>query len=264
MNRSLSVICVTLLLTVSSSFARGEFDRTSPYKGMYAIASFNPVIGIKTIKTIKIRLSFRYMINDGVDFDFFFGFTLRSFWAIDQGSHPFKELVFNPEAWFQWSARDVEDTEWRLGIEHESNGLAGSDSRGWNKIYVEGSDGWLSGSGDWSSRYAVKLWRAFMVSGSTGHMVKNQGVIGNYGYDATADLVEEGNTSVPGQFAGFLRIKRWPLPTRKMPGFLELDLQTREQNILGHLQIFRGHGERLIPQNSYRRFKPKLGVALLQ
>ncbi len=274
-NRSLTITCVTILLAAAPGFARGKFERTSPYRGLYGVVNFNPVVGISAIRTIKLQISFRYLADDREDIDVFFGYTMRSFWAIDQGSHPFKELVFNPEAWVQWSAKDSEDTEWRAGIEHESNGLAGAESRGWNKIYIEASDGWRSDSENWSSRHALKLWRAFMVSSKTAHMVEHHAVFGNFGYDATADLVEEGAfKNVPGRFIGSVRVKKWPIPTEKRPGFLEFDLRSRWKNAFWHAQIFRGYGERLIPsktnhpliypKDGYRRLKPKLGLRLLQ
>ena len=272
---SLLVCAVVLMASVSSSRAQTAFNRTEPYGGFYAVASFNPVLGIKTIRTIKIQLSFRYKVNDDDLVDTYFGYTMRSFWAIDQGSHPFKELVFNPEAWLQTSPDNPDDPEFRVGIEHESNGLSGPDSRGWNKLYVQVGDTWRSDDGDWSSRHALRLWHAFAVSKSTKHMVEHHAVIGPVGYDLIADLLEErpAGNAPGGNLRASVRVKKWPLPSKTRPGFLELDLQSRWKNAVWHGQLFRGYGERLIPsaandpvaypRNGYRPLKAKLGLSLL-
>jgi len=100
-----------------------------------------------------------------------FGYTQKSLWNIYQASAPFLETNYNPELFYTFafgalghavahappSSPEVEGSAAaapaviapegrarctasyvRAGVEHESNGLGGAQSRGWNRIYLSG------------------------------------------------------------------------------------------------------------------------------
>ncbi|MFL5312806.1 MAG: phospholipase A [Myxococcales bacterium] len=77
----------------------------------------------------------------------FFGYTQRSFWDLWSSSSPFEDNNYNPEIFFGYRAHDFASTHWKpkqgwqlfhayAGVEHESNGLSGPSSRGWNHAFA--------------------------------------------------------------------------------------------------------------------------------
>ncbi len=69
---------------------------------------------------------------------FHFGYTQKSWWDICADSAPFRESQFNPELFWvkDFGNRDGESvSQLKLGIEHNSNGDDGDDSRSWDRLY---------------------------------------------------------------------------------------------------------------------------------
>jgi len=76
----------------------------------------------------------------------FFGYTQRSLWDIDSFSSPFYDTSYMPELFYEWQRTlDAERTDgiaggdvaflgYQVGLKHESNGKAGSQSRSLNTI----------------------------------------------------------------------------------------------------------------------------------
>lgn len=66
----------------------------------------------------------------------YFAYTYRALWSITENSAPFKDNSHNPEIFF-----DIDNNYLlkigQIGIEHESNGKDGEDSRSWNRVYWE-------------------------------------------------------------------------------------------------------------------------------
>jgi phospholipase A1/A2 len=75
----------------------------------------------------------------------YLGFTQESYWDLGQDSAPFREHDFNPELFLKFE-RHPADTllttlfdhvrRAQLGVEHQSTGVAGVHSRGWNLLYA--------------------------------------------------------------------------------------------------------------------------------
>ena len=102
---------------------------------------------------IKFRLSLKYQITqDDVTQDmplvnalarnWYFAYTQKSFWSIQESSQPFRESNFSPEFFkeIQYSRWDSDDVFklLRFGLyQHESTGEAGVGSHGWNITYLE-------------------------------------------------------------------------------------------------------------------------------
>jgi len=96
---------------------------------------------------VKFQISAKYQVVEWSDYHFYFAYTQKSFWDIGKPSMPFEENNYNPEvfisrAFDQPIRGNLELHEVAVGpIEHESNGLAGPDSRSWNRTYVASSFG---------------------------------------------------------------------------------------------------------------------------
>ena len=72
-----------------------------------------------------------------------FGYSQRSWWDISEDSAPFKEHNYNPEIFWDFTeglARPSSKPRLHIfdlvGIEHQSNGLNGLNSRSWDRVYA--------------------------------------------------------------------------------------------------------------------------------
>ncbi len=71
--------------------------------------------------------------------------TVRAFWNAYDDASPFREHNYTPGLFWQYK-------NFRIGFEHESNGLGGEEKRRWNRIYLEG---WM----EWQKvKLQGKLW----------------------------------------------------------------------------------------------------------
>ncbi len=75
-------------------------------------------------------------------FPAYFAYTQKSLWNVGQQSMPFEESNYNPEVFLDYPVNAVITGRIKLRnivicpLEHESNGLADVQSRGWNRQYV--------------------------------------------------------------------------------------------------------------------------------
>ena len=125
-------------------------------------------------KTMDIRFEFgmkfrafqnKDTINDTPPI--YIGYSQKAWWDIAESSAPFAEHNYNPEVF--WDFREADD--WReradgnvldtignyvdrVGIEHQSNGLAGLESRSWDRVYAQRTFSTMKN--DWSFR--LKAW----------------------------------------------------------------------------------------------------------
>ncbi|MGB1261846.1 MAG: phospholipase A [Cognaticolwellia sp.] len=90
--------------------------------------------------SIKVPLNYNSMFIDGDEF--YFGFTLQSWWQIysENISKPFRETNYQPEFFYlaplEWHPAGG-NTGFMLGIEHQSNGRGQLLSRSWNRVYFD-------------------------------------------------------------------------------------------------------------------------------
>lgn len=91
-----------------------------------------------------------------------FGYSQRSWWDVSEESAPFKEHNYNPEIFWDFTenlARPSRKPRLHIfdlvGIEHQSNGLNGVNSRSWDRIYATRT---LRSSEAWS--WTFKYWQA--------------------------------------------------------------------------------------------------------
>lgn len=117
-------------------------------------ATNKPVSKYTSDVKFQISLALRlWSIKDKVDI--LATYSQRSIWDIYQKSCPFRENAYNPGLWVAWQVNP--QVRLLFGIEHESNGLADTDSRSFNYATVaclyEPLDNWRFGVRTWYGYY---------------------------------------------------------------------------------------------------------------
>lgn len=154
--------------SVATKFAKREVAATKhnkkslyPTFGMWRNSYFTT--GISTNKPVsqysadaKFQLSLAIRLwNIKGKADIFFTYSQHSVWDIYQESCPFRETAYNPGVWAAWQVS--EKTRLLFGIEHESNGLKGPQSRSFNYVTAafiyEPYDHWRFGGRAWYGYY---------------------------------------------------------------------------------------------------------------
>ncbi len=117
-----------------------ELDLLTFYKDNYVLAGFT----YSTEAKFQFSAKFDLWPNTGPH-AFYFAFTEKTLWDVYRASAPFLESNYSPElfyTYFHVPGRYEPDPGCgffleRLGIVHESDGLAAPRSRGWNRVYGE-------------------------------------------------------------------------------------------------------------------------------
>lgn len=126
----------------------------TPYKDNYLIAGQMrmddgslPFSGEELDIKFELGMTFSLFANSQA-FEFLdplrFGYSQRSWWNIAADSAPFTEHNYNPEVFWRFDQPErpmlgnppFVDV---IGLEHQSNGLSGAESRSWDRVYVQKS-----------------------------------------------------------------------------------------------------------------------------
>ncbi len=130
----------------SENVGKKEDRPLSAHKLNYAAIDSWPGNNNAQVK-FQISMKFRvltpnlYVLKYNV-FPAYFAYTQKSLWNINQPSSPFEENNYNPEFFLDYPVNAAIIGRIKLRnivvspIEHESNGLAGVQSRSWNRQYV--------------------------------------------------------------------------------------------------------------------------------
>jgi phospholipase A1 len=206
-------------------------------------------------------------------FPAYVAYTQKSLWNIGQPSMPFEESNYNPEFFLDYPVNAVIIGRFILRnivvspIEHESNGLAGVESRSWNRQYVlmkfgleskeklEVTNSFLS---DKAMLY-VKLWHAYGYSSQDAYL---QSIGSN---DTFLDYMGRGEIGVSVRnflWGGILRDHQLDIRTpifrdiHKDSYEFEFRQQLPNMNFALYLQYWYGYGETLLrfDQFGYRGF----------
>jgi phospholipase A1 len=116
------------------------YDLLTFYKDNYFLTGFTRAQEVK----FQFSAKFDLWPNDGAQ-AVYLAYSQKSLWNVYLNSSPFQENDYNPElfyAFFHHPGRYVTTQgcaffEERVGFEHESNGLGGTTSRGWDRVYGE-------------------------------------------------------------------------------------------------------------------------------
>jgi len=69
----------------------------------------------------------------------YFAYTQTSIWDLGGESSPFKDTSYRPSLYYNWkeSGKGLNPSSWKFGVEHESNGRDGDESRALNIAFVQ-------------------------------------------------------------------------------------------------------------------------------
>ena len=203
-------------------------------------------------------------------FPAYVAYTQKSLWNIGQQSMPFEESNYNPEFFLDYPVNAVIVGRFTLRnivispIEHESNGLAGDQSRSWNRQYVlirfgleskaklEVTNSFLSDK----ALFYVKLWHAYGYSEQDAYLRS----IGSN--DTFLDYMGRGEIGVSVRnflWGGSLRDHQLDIRTpifhdkRKNSFEYEFRQQLPNMNFALYLQYWYGYGETLMRFDQFGR-----------
>jgi len=216
----------------------------------------------------KLQLSFKYrFINErsdlAEDYDWlrglFFGYTQLSLWDLSAESLPFEDTNFLPELFYQFNDVNLpilnaaSRADLQLGLQHESNGRDGDDSRSLNIAYIEPALH-FDFPGDYQLSLSPRVWAYF--GGKSGNE-DIQDFRGNASLTATfgrrdgfqLEAYLRGN---PGTGQGSFQLD-FTYPLTK--------LTNKTLGLYLHTQLFSGFGESLLDFNQRdTRFRVGLGL----
>lgn len=96
----------------------------------------------------RFQISFKYRLFDPEGIfgryspllsNLYFTYTQTSLWDLGEDSSPFRDTSYRPGLFYEWagSGRQLMPDEWRIGLEHESNGRSEEDSRSIDIAYLK-------------------------------------------------------------------------------------------------------------------------------
>jgi len=211
---------------------------------------YGPALGSQYLQQeVKFQISFQGLMYDfdawGRKFEIGAAYTQQAYWQLFNKpmSAPFRETNYEPELFVRWQDKQWmgQNTHFRFGYDHQSNGRSNPYSRSWNRLYGEvklqdpDDDMWVGALRGW--------WRIPEKAGAD----DNPGITEFYGF---------------WQFDGRLALdheKKWKLHLMgrdnlraKNKGAVQLDLSWKPDffhDFSFYVQGFYGYGENLIAYN---------------
>lgn len=155
------------LQTMDSMFSLYQpyLENISAYRPMYFLAGVEP-------EESKFQISLKYrFFNPKKSIarkypwarQFFLGYTQTSFWDLSSASQPFKDTSYKPEIFF-FSPNLLGDQNGisrlfvQTGLQHESNGRGGLESRSTNYAYIRPVFIWFHEETELGVQVAPKMW----------------------------------------------------------------------------------------------------------
>lgn len=211
----------------------------------------------------RFQLSFKYRLFDpeGIVGRFsplfsnlYFTYTQTSLWDLGEDSSPFRDTSYRPGLFYKWAGSDqsLMPDEWRVGLEHESNGQSSPESRSIDTAYL--IPAWHIGMPD-SRRlsFMPKIYQ-YLDKHENRDIQRYRGYVdwvARYGRED--GLIFNGlyRQGTSGYASGQLDIS-YPISER---------IFARTGSFL-HLQLFSGYGETLLDYNRDRDTQVRLGISI--
>ena len=175
-------------------------------------------------------------------------YTQTSWWQITRTSAPFRETNYQPEIFLNFASPKYLDQigvkNLKFGLLHESNGRDGSNSRSWNRAYVQ--------SDFVFDKLSISP-RAWMVVGNKGDNKDILKYIGHGDVRLSYNLNEH-------IFSLMLRNNLHFDKTNKGAAEISYMFPIFSTGVYGYLQYFTGYGESLI---DYNRHTDKFGLGFV-
>jgi outer membrane phospholipase A len=249
--------------TVTAAAADPALPATEPVLSAHEPMFF--VVGGNDGVTARFQLSFKYRLFDTDSTpviwlpplaSLYFAYTQTSTWDLGANSAPFRDTSYRPALFWQGApggGLGVPDLL-RAGVEHESNGRDGTNSRSINTAFVQPV--WRLGlAGGGALVFAPKAYAYLDKSDNReiddfrGHMDWNF----RYGYDdgwLLAAQLRHGNAGHGSALLDLSYPLRQPLFAHT-GGFV-------------HLQLFNGYGETLLDYNRDRGTQFRMGFSIVR
>jgi len=267
-----------LLLLCSFAYASDDGSPAPAASGMDSVQRFfshfsahRPLYfaaGLREDGNAKFQISFRYRFlqpQEGREGDgtfsehLYLGYTQQSIWDWEAESSPFRDTSYIPGLlWSKGNIRGPRATPraLQIGLEHQSNGQGGEESRSLNILYVQPT--WRFGNFE---RYhwtvSPKLYAYF------GSLDDNPDIEDYRGY---VDLI-----------VSYGKHDSWKIATKTRYGAeggrtsVQVDISypmdkilTKRFNAFVHLQYFNGWGESLLDYDVKRPSQIRLGLMLIR
>lgn len=246
-----------------SSYQQSAFDHFRS-----AISEYKPVyfdIGTRGQTTARFQISAKYRLfspsgNRPATWgeNFYLGYTQTSLWDLQGDSMPFIDTTFNPSLfWLSDNMWQSESQSWRLGlntgVEHNSNGKAGDDSRSVNDAYIQPQFNYRFDGGS-TLTFAPKVKAYFGVASENSDYADYASRV-----DWNLRWAQDNGAVVSAMYRQGDQRRRttqldfaWPLQRTwlNMNGYL-------------HLQYFNGYGETLLGYNQRNESQFRIGLSLV-
>lgn len=184
----------------------------------------------------------------------YFSYTQTTLWDIGGDSSPFRDTSYRPGLFYRWAGRSqgLFPDNWRIGIEHESNGQGGEDSRSLNIAYVRPS--WrLDFANGRQLTFSPKIY-AYIDKDENSDIQHYRGYADwqlRYGREDGLMVTGLYRQGTKGYAMGQLDIS-YPLSDRILSRI----------GTFAHLQIFSGYGETLLDYDKDRDTQIRLGISV--
>ncbi len=213
---------------------------------------------------VKFQFSVKYKFLDrdisvqGRPLSLYLAYSQKSLWNVGQESMPFEESNYNPEAFFDYQVnlsrgpfvlKDIILSPY----EHESNGMAGPESRSWNRLYAAVRLGFLPmadqcNDGSMSKDHVelfLKVWHAYGYSDQDSYLQTIGSNKTFLGYEGHGEVnVSLRDILVNGEWGNRIEV------TSRIGGKDNLELEYQQKvpwfNFTPYVQYWYGYDETLL------------------
>jgi outer membrane phospholipase A len=215
--------------------------------------------------TARFQLSFKYRLldPDSLPVEWYpplaglhFGYTQTSVWDLDSDSAPFHDTSYRPSLFWQgaFSGRGMTPALLRAGLEHESNGKDGDQSRSINTLFVQPA--WYTEFADGRSLIFAPRFYGYLDKDDNPDIQRYRGYadwIFRYGHEngwLLTALLRQGTGNHGSAQLDLTYPLRRPLFART-GGFL-------------HFQLFKGYGESLLDYDVEQDLQARVGISIVR
>ncbi|MBL8447370.1 MAG: phospholipase A [Zoogloeaceae bacterium] len=226
------------------------------------------LVGANGGANARFQLSFKYRLFDRegvvaqalpVIGGLYFGYTQTSLWDLSTGSAPFRDTSYRPSLFYQWdiAQRPGNDDRWMVqaGVEHESNGKDGANSRSLNTAFARLD--WRTPVGEDGAYFGVmpKIW-TYLEKDDNPDIQRYRGhgeVALRYGRDEGWVSQVTLRRGTAGRGSTQVDVSR-PLGTRILS----------DAGAFLHFQYFDGYGETLLDYDQVRHPQFRVGLSIVR
>jgi outer membrane phospholipase A len=184
----------------------------------------------------------------------YFAYTQTSLWDLGGDSSPFEDTSYRPSVYYKWtgSGRGIIPSGWSAGLEHESNGRDGDDSRSINTAFIKPT--WHFDFAHGRRLTLSPKFYQYLEKSDNPDIYKYRGYAdfqARFGREDGAILTALYRHGTGGYSSGQLDFS-YPI-SDKLFG---------RTGTFVHLQLMEGYGETLIDYNRYSDTQLRLGLSL--